>query len=208
MITIHSKLNNWKYGKEALPEWMVSHHNSVQTCPGLSKYYQSGIIIESPDLFVFEIINGKLYPWTKNCDKIYSHSFIQTGRNIENKSIRKIPTEVYVKSDGDYSAVIVPYDSLHEGDSNIVTGNQPLVSFYSPILINTVFPDGFYEIEKGQPLARVLFFKNETISINSGTEEKSDNEIISEYLDLVKNSKATSYFNKKMGTCPYKKDEE
>lgn len=208
MITIHSKNNNWEYGSKIIPDWMSSHENSVQSCPGLLKHYQSGIVIKSPDRFVFETEDQNLYPWTKNCDKLFSHSFIQTGRNIKGKSIFKIPTEVYVKTDQNYSSTIIPYDSLHDEDFHIVTGNQPLVSFYSPILLNIVFPNGFYEIEKGQPLARVLFFENKTININSVSGKESHDELVPEYLDLVKESKATSYFNKKMGTCPYKKVEE
>ena len=174
VMSIHIKTYDdslWEPATSESPDWWKSKENLTKRCPGHIGYFRSGIIIKSQHDFKFDVSNGQVTAWSNAADIIMRrHFYHQIGQN-ENDSkhaLCKFDVDILFRQDkGDnYAGLFLPYDNMN-GDWGQICGWQPMTSEYQPVVVNTIHRDGQYHIKKGQPIAKLLFFENPKIDINS-----------------------------------------
>ena len=108
MIKFKSNHNNWESCLKHWPTWFKSEDNFIKKCPGIMKYFQSGIVILSKEDYKFSVdganvqfynfgTNGIILEWDKEIVKCIplddmekEYELLSYFKNSENPSNTKL----------------------------------------------------------------------------------------------------------------------
>jgi hypothetical protein len=196
--------HNYTTANSIKPAW--TKYTQVSTCPGLMNYVGEGMVILSPKDYEFETKNGWLIPWNVATETdLTLHVWEQADIHKDNSTIVKIQTGVMGKQDeperifcllGDYE----PLDPAIK----VIPAIFPLLDFWSPFLINTVWPNGHHKIKRGDPIVRV--FISHYGEFNFKHIDDKEHKLPTQWLNLKNSSRSIlTAFNDAMNKCPIHK---
>lgn len=197
----HREWKNYLTNNTQVPEW--SKNTPVSGCPGLMNYVTDGLVILSDHDYEFETEDGHLTPWSFETEtNISTHKYEQAGIYKPGHTIVKFNTGLMARHEEKYRllCLISDYEPL---DSKIRTmsGVFPLLDIWSPMLINTVFPNGHHKIKRGDPIARLFItYAGDFQFVDEGLIEPK---LMMPWWHLAEQPNVLSTFNKEMKKCPF-----
>lgn len=198
----HRTWKNYTTNNTVVPEWIKN--TSVSGCPGLVNYVTEGIVILSEDDYEFETESGKITHWNVNSEEcISSHYFSQANIYKPNQTIVKFNSFLMIKHDEEFrlSTLVADYDPL-DSKIKVITATFPVLDIWTPVLINTVFPDGHHVVKKGDPIARLIISHAGNFEYVDGGLTKYGPEM-KPWMDLKAKGNTLSTFNKEIKKCPF-----
>lgn len=198
------KCREWKNyltNNTLVPEW--SKNTPVSGCPGLMNYVTEGIVILSDNDYEFEVKEGTISPWTFETELYVSlHDYQQAGIYKPGHTIVKFNTGLMARHDekSRMLCLLSDYEPL-DSKVRVMPGVFPMLDIWSPMLINTVFADGHYRINKGDPIARLFVsYAGDFQYVDDGFIEPK---LMVPWWHLAEQTNVLSTFNKEVKKCPF-----
>lgn len=195
--------DNYVLNNSLRPEW--TNNTQVSTCPGLMNYVTEGMVVLAPEDYEFETNDGDISHWNTNSEEnIKLHHWYQADLYKPGYTIVKFNTGIMLRQDekNRVFCVLSDYEPL-DPSIKVMPAVFPLLDIWSPVMMNTVWPNGHHFVAKGEPLARIF------ISYAGNFEFKHEGktswvEQTKEWENLKKQPPSVlTAFNKEMKKCPF-----
>jgi hypothetical protein len=167
-------------------------------------YVTEGLVVLCPEDYEFETYDGKLIHWSPGSETyLVTHHWYQADLYKPGSTIVKFDTGILLKSL--YASRILcllgDYEPL-DPQIKVMTAVFPLLDVWSPLMMNTIWPNGHHKLSKGDPLARVFVsYAGEFEYEYAG--ETDYFQQTKEWMDLKGQPNVLTTFNREMKKCPF-----
>jgi hypothetical protein len=169
-------------------------------------YVTEGLVILSPDDYEFETEDGQLSHWSGSSEEwLTVHDWFQADLDKPGITMVKFNTGVMLRHDetSRIFCLLNDYEPL-DPEIKVMTGIFPLLDVWSPVMLNTFWPNGHHIVRKGTPLTRIFISYAGDFKYEHAGDTNYDKQV-KPWMQLKESPNILTTFNKEMKKCPFHK---